>query len=69
MSKPSFNQKLTALLKNNPDFLDDTDELIPVAVRDHAWRLDLDLIKLLLKNDKITQLVVLGLVKLVFTFV
>ena len=36
MSKLSFNQKLTALLKTNPDFLDDTDELIPAAVGDHA---------------------------------
>ena len=53
MSKPSFNQKLTALLKTSPDFLDDTDELIPAAVRDHAWRLDHDLIKLLLTDDEI----------------
>ena len=53
MSKPSFNQKLTALLKTSPDFLDDTDELIPAAVRDHAWRLDHNLIKLLLTDDEI----------------
>ena len=53
MSKQNFNEKLTARLKTNPDFLDDVGELIPAAVRDHAWQLNHDLIKLLLTDDKI----------------
>lgn len=53
MQKENFNEKLTALLKEKSDFLDDAGELIPAAVRDHAWRLDHDLIKLLLKDKKI----------------
>ena len=53
MPKPSFNEKLTARLKTNPDFLDDAGELIPAAVRDHAWRLDHNLIKLLLTDAEI----------------
>ena len=53
MPKQSFNEKLTALLKTHPDFLDDAGELIPAAVRDHAWRLDHNLIKLLLTNHEI----------------
>ena len=53
MPKQNFNEKLTALLKTHPDFLDDTGELIPAAVRDHAWQLNHDLIKLLLTDDAI----------------
>ncbi len=53
MSKENFNEKLTALLKTHPDFLDDAGELIPAAVRDHAWQLNHDLIKLLLTDDQI----------------
>ena len=53
MPKPSFNQKLTARLKTNPDFLDDAGELIPAAVRDQAWRLNHDLIRLLLTDNEI----------------
>ena len=53
MVKENFNEKLTALLKTHPDFLDDTGELIPAAVRDHAWRLDHNLIKLLLTDEAI----------------
>ena len=53
MPKQNFNEKLTALLKTHPDFLDDASELIPAAVRDHAWRLDHNLIKLLLTDDEI----------------
>ena len=53
MRKQNFNEKLIALLKTYPDFLDDSDELIPAAVRDHAWRLDHDLIKLLLTDPEI----------------
>ena len=53
MPKENFNEKLTALLKNHPDFLDDAGELIPAAVRDHAWQLNHNLIKLLLTDDDI----------------
>ena len=53
MPKQNFNEKLTALLKTHPDFLDDAGELIPAAVRDHAWQLNHDLIKLLLTDDAI----------------
>ena len=53
MLKQNFNEKLTALLKTHPDFLDDAGELIPAAVRDYAWQLNHDLIKLLLTDDEI----------------
>ena len=53
MPKQNFNEKLTVLLKTHSDFLDDVGELIPAAVRDHAWQLNHDLIKLLLTNDEI----------------
>ncbi len=49
----SFNSKLTDLLKTNPKFVDDNDELLIAAVQDFAWKLDRDLIKLLLSNDDI----------------
>ena len=53
MPKQNFNEKLTALLKTHPDFLDEAGELILAAVRDHAWQLNHDLIKLLLTDDEI----------------
>ena len=53
MPKQNFNEKLTALLKTHSDFLDDAGELIPAAVRDHAWQLNHNLIKLLLIDDEI----------------
>ena len=53
MPKQNFNEKLTVRLKTYPNFLDDTGELIPAAVRDHAWQLNHDLIKLLLTDDEI----------------
>ena len=53
MRKENFNEKLTALLKTHRDFRDDAGELIPAAVRDHAWRLDHNLIKLLLTDHEI----------------
>ena len=51
MPKQHFNEKLTALLKTHPHFLDGAGELILAAVRDHAWQLNHDLIKLLLTDD------------------
>ena len=53
MLKENFNQKLIALLKTNPDFLDESDELLPAAVKDHAWKLDHNLIRLLLSDPEI----------------
>lgn len=53
MPKENFNEKLIALLKTNPDFTDESDELLPAAVKDHAWQLDHNLIKLLLSDPKI----------------
>ena len=48
-----FNEKLINLLKTEPRFVDDAGELIPAAVRDHAWRLDHGLIRLLLTDKEI----------------
>ena len=53
MPKQNFNEKLIARLKTNPDFVDKSGELLPAAVRDHAWRLDHNLIKLLLTDTEI----------------
>ena len=53
MPKQNFNEKLIALLKTNPDFTDESGELIPAAVKDHAWKLDHNLIKLLLTDPDI----------------
>ena len=53
MLKENFNEKLIALLKTNPDFLDESGELLPAAVKDHAWQLDHTLIRLLLSDPEI----------------
>ena len=53
MSKENFNEKLITLLKTQPDFLDESGELILAAVRDRAWRLDHNLIKLLLTDENV----------------
>ncbi len=53
MSKQNFNEKLIALLKTYPDFIDESGELLPAAVKDHAWKLDHNLIKLLLSDPEI----------------
>ncbi len=53
MSKQNFNEKLIALLKTNQDFIDESDELIPAAVKDHAWKLAPNLIRLLLSDAEI----------------
>ena len=55
MPKQNFNEKLIALLKTNPDFTDESGELLPAAVKDHAWKLDHDLIKLLLTDTEIKR--------------
>ena len=53
MPKQSFNEKLIARLKTNRDFVDESGELLPAAVKDHAWKLDHSLIKLLLSDPEI----------------
>ncbi len=53
MPKQNFNEKLIALLKTNPDFTDESGELLPAAVKDHAWKLEHNLIKLLLTDPDI----------------
>jgi len=49
----SFNAKLTDLLKTDPRFVDDDDELVVAAVQDRAWKIDRDLVKLLLSDEEI----------------
>jgi len=49
----SFNTKLTDLLKTDPRFVDNEGELIIAAVQDRAWKIDHDLVKLLLSDSEI----------------
>lgn len=45
-----FDEKLINLLKSDSRFFDDEDELIIAAVQDCAWKIDHDLVKLLLTD-------------------
>jgi adenine-specific DNA-methyltransferase len=49
----SFNVKLINLLKTDPRFIDDEGELVLAAVQDRAWKMDRDLVKLLLSDKEI----------------
>jgi len=49
----SFNTKLTELLKTDPRLVDDEGELLIAAVQDRAWKIDRDLVKLLLSDKEI----------------
>ena len=49
----SFNPKLINLLKTGLRFVDDEGELIIAAVQDRAWKIDRDLVKLLLSDKEI----------------
>jgi len=49
----SFNSKLIDLLKSNPRFVDDEGELLIAGVQDSAWKIDHDLIKLLISDEEI----------------
>jgi adenine-specific DNA-methyltransferase len=49
----SFNAKLIGLLKTDKRFVDDEGELLIAAVQDQAWKIDHDLIKLLLSDKEI----------------
>ena len=46
----SFNTKLTDQLKTDPRFVDDDGELVLAAAQDRAWKIDRDLVKLLLSD-------------------
>ena len=52
MPKP-FHEKLTNLLKTDRRFVDDEGELIKAAVIDQAWKIDHDLVRLLLREPDI----------------
>jgi adenine-specific DNA-methyltransferase len=49
----SFNTKLIDLLKTAPRLVDDDGELVLAAVQDRAWKIDHDLVKLLLSDKEI----------------
>ena len=52
MPKP-FHEKLINLLKTDPRFVDDEGELLKAAVMDRAWKIDHDLVRLLLGDADI----------------
>jgi len=49
----SFHIKLIDLLKTDSRFVDDEGELVIAAVQDRAWKIDRDLVKLLLSDAEI----------------
>ena len=49
----SFNTKLINLLKTDTRMVDDEGELIIAAAQDRAWKIDRDLVKLLLSDKEI----------------
>lgn len=51
----NFNEKLIELLKNDSRFVDDEGELVKAAVIDRAWKIDRDLVKLLLGKSEIKE--------------
>ena len=48
-----FNEKLIELLKTDSRFVDDEGELVKAAVIDRAWKIDRELVKLLLNKPEI----------------
>ncbi len=48
-----FHGKLTNLLKTDPRFVDDDGELVKAAVMDRAWKIDHDLVRMLLADADI----------------
>ena len=55
MEKQTFHAKLTELLKSNSDYLDESGELLRARLIDRAYKLDHNLILLLLTDDQITE--------------
>ena len=53
MSKEKFDKRLIRLLESNPDFVDEAGEFHRANIRERAWKLDHDLIKLLLTDKEI----------------
>ena len=51
MPKP-FHEKLINLLKTDLRFVDDEGELVKAAVMDRAWKIDHDLVRLLLCDPR-----------------
>ena len=51
----SFSEKLIEILKTDSRFVDDEGELIKAAVIDRAWKIDRDLVKLLLSKPEIEK--------------
>ena len=49
----NFHEKLTALLKTDPRFVDNEGELVKAAVIDRAWKIDHGLVRLLLGDADI----------------
>lgn len=49
----NFNEKLIELLKTDARFIDDQGELVKAAVTDRAWKIDHDLVRLLLGDADI----------------
>lgn len=49
----TFNTKLIDLLKTDPRFVDDDGELVLAAVQDAAWKIDRNLVKLLLSDPEV----------------
>ena len=48
-----FHEKLIELLRTNPSFVDSEGELVKAAVIDRAWKIDHDLVKLLIGDAEI----------------
>ena len=48
-----FDEKLIALLETDARFLDEEGELIKAAVIDRAWKIDHDLVRLLIEDADI----------------
>ena len=55
MGKQTFHTKLIALLKSNPDYLDEAGELLRARLVDHAYKLNKNLIRLLSTNNEISE--------------
>ena len=51
----NFNEKLIALLKTDSRFVDDEGEIVKAAVIDRAWKIDRNLVKLLLGDSDIKR--------------
>ncbi len=50
-----FHEKLTDLLKTDSRFVDEDGELVKAAVLDRAWKIDRDLVKILLSDPQIKE--------------